>query len=460
MKYKSLDQLSRDFSRFEKETTIYKENIDGIPFWEISRFDIFQRFAEFSGLLEVGHQPVPRSFFNYFRYSNNILKSWMGRLKPFAQSDCLVLGHPRLVSDLNGLYHDPYSEAYLDQCELTSTFLERAFRGQHYGNRKSHKQRIWVDDKVFFSSRKTCQLSLPKSKYLKEVSRFFYEITGVWIDIEQKISAYLGRRSVLLPFYINLLKKIRPKFCIAVPGYQCPELIEACRQFGLPLIEIHHGVISNYHYGYHHEVDKPTFYYPDHLWLWGDYWRDAAKYPDKTNLDVLGFPLFERHRHLQIKKKSDSCLFISQGSIGRKISEKAIELRKKKPYLDIYFKLHPSEFDNWEAKYKHLSEYNITLLGKDSGSLYDWLGRTRFVVGGYSTALFEAACLGCRVGVLDLPGIEYMHHLLNRKGAYSIENNIDEFFLDDHKYQFDIDSIFKPFSENKVNSLLNQIISH
>ncbi|WP_319549674.1 hypothetical protein [Desulfogranum marinum] len=455
----SLNSLAKLYYQFEAETAIAKFFCRGIPVWEILRFPLFQLLCNKAGVLDLGHAATPRTLGNCLRSCRNIVNSrFSSALRLPKQSDCLILGHPRLIKNQQGHYEDPYSELYFNNSGYSTCFVERAFQGTHLIPR-SPGYRYKYDDIVFKANRSRATLSILEKASFLEFEKTFYSITGFSVDIVGATRRALGRREVLLPYFEKLLKKIKPKLGVVVIAYQCPEFIEACRMFGIPVLEIQHGVISNYHFGYHQNVSMPTLYYPDHLWLWGGYWKSSATFADKINLDVVGFSLFERYRHLQTKKKQSKCIFISQGSIGRKISEKAIELRKKKPDLEIYYKLHPSEFDDWEEKYKDLCRNRITILGRNDGSLYDWLGRMHFVVGAYSTALFEAACLGCRVGVLDLPGVEYMQPLISQGGAYALRKGFSGFFSCEGPFVFDENSIFEPYSEQNVVSMLNKYMS-
>jgi hypothetical protein len=244
-----------------------------------------------------------------------------------------------------------------------------------------------------------------------------------------------------------------------VIGYLNPVFIEACRNNNLPVVEIQHGVISRYHYGYHHNVASPSFYYPDQLWLWGDYWKSAAKYPDKTQLKSVGFPLFERYRSKQNGGKKSSCIFISQGSVGNRIADSARSLRRINQDLEIFFRLHPSEYDSWEMKYSDLTKKNIKVIGSEDGTIYDWFKKIKYVIGGYSTALFEAAGMGCKVGVLNQPGIEYMEPLIDKRGAIKINSNFGGFFEDDDGVAITGDTIFKPYTPKRTATILDDILS-
>jgi len=457
MSIKTLRDAEKVFSCFESETDIPNLIVQDIPVWEIVRFSSFQRLCINSGVIDVGHPTVPRTISKYIRFATNFLTSHVsGMLRNLHNANVLILGHPRLILNDSGQYEDPYSEAYIKDFHHNYYFLEKAFRGQHFKPRLPGNH-LWVDDLFLRASLSKGRLIKPENEMLRELEVQFNLATGHSIPLIDIISNAIGRREVLLPFYERLLKRIRPRVGITVAAYQQPEFIEACRNFDIPVIEVQHGIISHYHYGYHHKTVCPSRYYPDYIWLWGNYWKHAAEFSPKIQLNVVGYPLFEKHRFFQTYRKELGCLFVSQGSVGNKIANYARNLRELKPELEIYYRLHPSEFDSWKMKYSDLPEMNITILGPQEGSIYDWFGKIQYVIGGYSTALFEAVCMGCRVGVLNLPGIEYMEPLIEQKGAFKIDMNWQGFFDYDQKAEFDVNSIFEPYSAECVDSLLHSL---
>jgi hypothetical protein len=307
------------------------------------------------------------------------------------------------------------------------------------------------------ASRSKSKLTKTEANRLRKLEEQFRLITGHSIPLIDLISSAIGRRDVLLPFYERLLKRIKPRFGIVVAAYQHAEFIEACRNFGIPVIDVQHGVISNYHYGYHYKAFLPHYYYPDQIWLWGKYWKQAADYSPNIDLKVVGYPLFEKYRCFKDHKKRPDCLFVSQGSVGNKIADCARNLRKLYPELEIYYRIHPSEFDTWKIKYGDLPKMDIKIVGLNNGTIYDSFKNIQYVIGGYSTALFEAVCMGCQVGVLDLPGIEYMEPLIENNGAFKLNLNWEEFFDCDRGSLFDTNSIFEPYSAECVNTLLHSL---
>jgi len=452
----SLKQLYENFTRFESHLEGFE--IDGVPVWEAIRARIFAKSAMRADLFGVGHPFVPRSLKNIFRTGVNIAKSMTTHNSwRLPEADLLVLGHPRLVKDQEGRFEDPYSEAYLRSIDLRSVFLEKPFRCRHYHPRVAGCK-SWIDH-ALMKSRCKVHLKSDSLNKAKELETLFRNEMGMEFDLTHEIEDVLGTRTVMLPFFNKIIRRVKPRIAIVVVAYTSPFFIEACKQNQIPVIEIQHGMFSRYHLGYDYSAITPQLYFPDHVWLWGRYWRDAANLPKRCQYKEVGWPLFEDHRENTQQSKEPDCLFISQGSVGKKIAEEALQLRRDRPEIKIYFKLHPSEYQTWQQEYPELLKAGIQVLTAEDGGIYDWLAKIRYVVGGYSTVLAEAIGMGCRVGVLNVPGREYMERLVERKAAYWIKDGWGEFFdgneCQDTQVAMDV---FQPFKYEYVEKLLQEMI--
>src|SRR5690606_19840425 len=94
--------------------------------------------------------------------------------------------------------------------------------------------------------------------------------------------------------------------------------------------------------------------------------------------------------------------------------------------FEIIFKLHPSEYLRWRS-YTALLELslkpNVTIIDNSDIELYHLIKSSKFVIGVFSTALFEAISLNKTVLVWSLPGHEYMRASIESKRAVLIPTN-------------------------------------
>ena len=239
------------------------------------------------------------------------------------------------------------------------------------------------------------------------------------VDLHEYLSYEAAKFKAYYYFYRKIIQKRRPERIFLLVGYGHTPLIKAARDCGIETVEIQHGTISEYHMGYHYPGSAPGSidYFPDKIYLWDDFWKRMCSFPlADEKLIVKGFEHLERSvaRYRDVKKKKQVAV-ISQGALGNRLADLILEnIRDLEDYTVIY-KLHPGEYDRWK-EYGSLVElqkkYNVTVIDDNSLPLYRILAESEYVIGVYSTVIFESYHFNCRVILADLPGIEYTRGLV------------------------------------------------
>jgi len=196
--------------------------------------------------------------------------------------------------------------------------------------------------------------------------------------------------------------------------------IEACKELSIPTVELQHGVISARHLGYaygHEKARKRLF--PDWLFLFGEFWREAAAFPiPPERVRAVGWAYLERRRLEQPRiERKQQVLFLSQKTIGHALSRIAVELAGT-PGVEheVVYKLHPGERLSWRKDYPWLGEAKVRVVDGDEPHLYELLAESSAQVGVYSTALYEGLVFGLDTFVARLPGSDVMTRLVEHSG--------------------------------------------
>jgi hypothetical protein len=192
------------------------------------------------------------------------------------------------------------------------------------------------------------------------------------------------------------------------------------------------GVINKYHAGYNYPsgISYDHIKFPDYFLTFGDYWQKGINFPiDKNKIISAGYPFLEmqQKRYKNLRRKNQ-VVFISQGSIGDKLSKVAVKLANRiDSKYEILYKLHPGEIKRWKKEYPWLIDRNIKVMA-DEIPLYKVLAESKVQVGVNSTALFEGIAMGVEQTILlDLPGIEYMDKIIKEPGVTKLKNYEDIF---------------------------------
>lgn len=216
--------------------------------------------------------------------------------------------------------------------------------------------------------------------------------------VNKELLKYLHIHSHLRKIITRIFKKLQPKFIVAEDGNYgggLSSLILFCaNKLGIKTIELQHGVFDvAFDYGSLLLSDKQfKNQKTDLLFTFGKYWSDWVNYPGKC-YELGSIYLEESLSSIEEKEEHNSVLFISQGDHTKKLIEVASELSKSldKDFKIIY-KLHPAEFKKAEAyTIAFANNKNIEIVGK--ANVYEYLKKATFVVGSFSTVLFEGLFL-------------------------------------------------------------------
>jgi hypothetical protein len=206
-----------------------------------------------------------------------------------------------------------------------------------------------------------------------------------------------------------------------VVSYDKFPIIAAAKDLGIEVIEFQHGVITNYHFAYNFsEPLKKLKYFPDKLLTFGEYWANTEGFPRQTEVEVYGFPYLNQQlkKYKEVTKLKNQVLFLSQGTIGKELSNYAFQMAQKMPECQFIYKLHPGEYNRWKNEYPALVQAsffnNFEVIDHNQENLYRYLAEADFQVGVYSTAIFEGLTLNCKTILFNLPGIEYMKDLVDQ----------------------------------------------
>ena len=94
----------------------------------------------------------------------------------------------------------------------------------------------------------------------------------------------------------------------------------------------------------------------------------------------------------------------------------AIKIRKLlNKRINIIFKLHPSEnINDIEHLLENLKKKNIRVIEDKSSDLYKYLSESKWILGVYSTSLYEALVFNCIIFVLKVSGYEFMKKFVEK----------------------------------------------
>lgn len=435
------------FLEYEKENKLLEENIEGFYYWGYIRFLLYSKIVnKIENLSESTKAISNYSTFKKVRVGLRLLYNSIV-YNPFFKNqslDILVLNHSRKMK-----VNDEYESIYIDDIlsKFPNKYLVLDPLNQEMGH-YSLKNINSISYEDFITIYSEIYTKVKGSKCLKLSDR----LNGIIDDLENLYNISIDRKSIIqtclrlkvshrikTKLYKKLLLKLRPKLILEVVYYTPNKMIinEIAKELNIPVIELQHGTMGMHHIAYNFLDKNQLPYFPDQIMLFSNYWKEHTRFPiNRNNLLVTGFPYLERRvnetKHLDKGNKNEvNILFISQTTIGEKLSKFAVELyellNEKNENVRIMYKFHPSESVNWEERFPWLAKYkdNIDVISDNTRSIYEYFAISDIQVGVYSTALFEGLAYQLETYVVKYYGYQYLEDVCNSNYATLIETPKD-----------------------------------
>lgn len=500
----TVKEICEKFWDIEEKYELNHMMIQGTYPWQLIRVYLYYEIARKLGVFESAQQASISKTDKIKSLTPFIKNSLLYNPAKGKEKDVLIFDHPRKVM-FKGEYMDIYSyflPQALDDFNQSYELIETPYLNKHYTNRKNKKDKngkkyIRYNDKILLESYVYKNKNRNKVPFTKEeldkinliekvIENTFSDIHRgymITVDLFRIIEDHILNFQYEYEKYREIFEKKKPSKIFVVVAYENKAIVAAAKSKGIEVVELQHGTISKYHLGYSYPKStmlkegriKEIEYFPDKILTFGEYWNNASYYPiHPKNLITMGFPYFEENaREYYDSYNPDAnktrVLFISQGVIGKYLSEFAYDLAmtilgKKeldeiineyennlnnnsknnfktnninsmktndKQYEFIY-KLHPGEYETWRENYPYLNrtlelvekekKVSFKVIDDNKTPLYELFATSEYQIGAFSTAIYEGLSFDCKTFIINVPGIEYLEDLIQ----YDIVKKVDD----------------------------------
>lgn len=461
-----MSTVATDFESFEINHSLFEMRVDGVPIWERIRFSVFKQIKQQNGT-GVAHDDSSTVCQQYIKGAGLFLRNLVHNNPYLAgESDILYLGARRRKHLEDSYWWDIYCDPIHEACDYDYVHFEEPYFLTHRKPARTANLR-YLD--LITISGELQQLvgfnepTIPAAErqQLKMAQEEISEEFDADVDLVSMVHTELYDRRTTLPLYRRLLERVDPELVVVIASYGRETFIEVCKQKGIPVVELQHGVIHPQHYGYSYPNPRTKEMFPDYLLTFGEFWTDAAAYPIPENRVIpVGYPYLEQSvdKYDDIKPK-DQLLFISQGTIGKQLSKFAVAVgQHPKTDYDLVYKLHPGEYDRWENEYPSLTDTDITVIDSSEPPLYELFAQSRVQIGVGSTAIYEGLCFDLETYVYDCSNSTVLEPLA-QEGAATMISSVEELasLLGTQEHTFDREYYFEPDATRNVCQVLNQL---
>jgi hypothetical protein len=239
---------------------------------------------------------------------------------------------------------------------------------------------------------------------------------GVTLEKFNRYPQWLVRRTLAEQRgFAELFLKLGAKDLYIANAYSEPSIVLGAHRAGLRVHEIQHGFISKFHPAYSFGAKRAPKLNsaPDTILTWGSYWGEGVSLAKGTKLRVTGpTKAFRDYRELAIAENrviANQVLFTSQGAIATELFKAALETARLLPDHEVIYRLHPNEaLADFEALLANTEKPKNLVLSHRDPVFLDLVSQSEYLIGAFSTTIFEGLALGCKALVLPLAGFENM----------------------------------------------------
>lgn len=396
-------ELDKDFF---KEDFIFEEK--DLMLWPLVRWTVLSYLKFKEQNMTLPHARLNKLSLKNIKLIYQSLKYAPHRLNKTYDMIYFTSARGRLNDKNFNINSDYYSSLF-----PKTLVIDAAYRG-HYmipDNTKNFATGEFVEFKTLILSQIKRIFSREKNQVIERFVNLLKSYVGIDYafteKIKKKLYLYYTGYEYYRSYITKIFKKLKPQIIFVhtstYSGFKAI-LLKIAKENGILTAEFQHGTISKNHIPYNYadiifKSKRYKKYLPDYILTFGDYWNENIKIPSQKT--TIGNPHFYKsiRKYEHVKERAGTVLIISQGTITNEFVQIAKYLSEKYPNYKIIFKLHPGEVP-FENRYKELYNYiNIEIV--KSGDIYEYIARSEYIIGCYSTAIFETLGFNKKLFILD-----------------------------------------------------------
>lgn len=467
------DEFMEFFLEFENTYQMFSKKVKDIYIWHYIRFNVFHKILNIYGLGDFLPDVRIKRCYSKWKWENFINRFLICNQFFAHNKSVLIIPHERKFYDGNGKYKCIYTDL-LDKYMTNSHYIldKRSMEGE-FAVQNSHNI-LYCDLESFKRVKKINDVNEFADK--KELNNIIFDPIEKYFNIKidwkvrkklaEVINYCINARKYWTKYYNYMLCKIKPKIILMVVSYTFDRMIlcEEAKKKNIPVVELQHGTIGPMHiaYNFYEKMELPSF--PDYFFAFGKFEKDKAKFPiDRDKIIPVGYPELEKNCKIYKRQKNlkKIILFVSQQE--EKIAEYAEILAQNldSEKYHIIFQLHPKEYFDWKKKLgDHLNYPNVEIVGSYEHTVHESLAQADWVIGNFSTVLYEAQMYKTKVAVLRFGLYSNMKYLYESGQAILIDSPkqlVKEIKENTFKPNRKI-SVFETNSLEKMQVNINKII--
>lgn len=366
-------------------------------------------FIRYELMCHINDNQTSASVVKYPSKRKKLFRIFLNLLKiRFKRSDIVYFSSTLFnTKDEKGFFFNSLHGYYYNLFPRNSLLIEDADEQMEWRTMDSYTNLSFINTYILFFSSLFANISNKLRKVNNPDFNYIVDKYSTKFTVEQlSYCDYLNR---FYSFFLKLLfKRCRCKVifvnCGAYGGVFAL-LIKTASDLGIKVIEIQHGSIDGNHLAYHTDQfianDKEYLtYLPSSFWTFGEYWTQYIEW--KFEIIPVGNPHLNKYSSLyDSDKKIIDYLIISQPAIRDDLLTFVADLAERVLDKSIVIRLHPRDDKSFYAK--ALSSYTNVSFSNSTINLYSDIACSQYIVGGFSTCLYEALAFRKNPIIIETP---------------------------------------------------------
>lgn len=409
------------FFKMEQEHNLFSlRDINGLPVWDIVRFDIYLNYT-----FSTESNRVKQSVYNKFLVALvGVLRVFLSILHLlFVKREVLIMEHPRYKK---GKYEfDAAIQDFID-CERNNFISVSSYKALQKFDHFIEYDFQPVYFKLFF---------LPRSLQDTEVDAIQSALKSISLEpvTSQRINHIYNVFLSEYQYYQWYLRLKKPRRIIVNRDSTKKGLIAAANRLNIPIYEVQHGMFTKNHliYSYPSSIDLKIgdIVVPTALFTFDSYWGADIRVPFRVVPTGNTYFSFDESIKTSIESNCtrNKLLIISSKVHAHLLTQLVSEyLRETRSETDIVYKLHPNEYSSKQFYEQYFAAYSNVKVVADETKMSELLIDTKLVVLINSTVFYEALNYGIPVAVFRRMNFDSYITLFNKPNVFSFDT-IEEF---------------------------------
>lgn len=441
----------RKINDYVKEKKIHEIEVLNLPIWPLIRTEVSDRILKKQGFFESRNN-TSISLKKIIQGSSGALVSAFHLIKLVCTKQKkkeMFVGFARRSLD-EGVWVDKFHDPILkNKTSDDYLFLEKPYKFEHFKNDLARYKVIYYDLEVYLSeilSRILYPFYIGKvRKQIKET-----DLMKLLNDHEY-LSSLITRK--LIKFKIGkfisdlIFKNVEiDNLYLTNRSIHYPMILSA-KENNVNVYELQHGVVLQEDALYN-DIDEGKLSV-DYFLTFSPYWSENYCWAGySTKVIPFGFKYIhdKRAKFRRENSKRNDVLVISQPEMAKMLCLDIIKLSNSYSDINFIIKLHPQDIGNYRLRYKEILKFdNVSFIDQFDVDNYALLSRFNYVLGYYSTMMFEARFFNVKAIVLPSDGVH-----IGGDFFYMDDGVLDFSLIDSHYSLLDSD-LDKYFSYPSFN---------